>query len=166
MPDTKYFWILYGESQATEVAMTWSPPAENGARMKIERDSTMRDYKHRLAALVIAAMRETAAQHAERVEDEVRGHHRPGHVRRPRHAERDAHQGEGRTRRRRRRDREEGGGGARCVEDARAAGRLRVGGYGEALDTLATVHQPVRRRAACDRHEAVATTSSSTPCRT
>ena len=28
--------------------------------MKIERDSTMRDYKNRLAAIVVSAMRETA----------------------------------------------------------------------------------------------------------
>ena len=37
------------EKRATYIALT---TAEN-ARMKIERDSTMRDYKHRLAALVI-----------------------------------------------------------------------------------------------------------------
>ena len=94
-------------------------------------------------------------QHADRAEGEVRGLHRLGHVRRPRHARRDAHQGEGRARRRRRRDREEGGCGARCVEGARAAGRLRVQGHGQALDALAALHQPVRRRAARHQHQAV-----------
>ena len=49
------------EKRATYIALTTALTAEN-ARMKIERDSTMRDYKHRLAALVIAAMRETATR--------------------------------------------------------------------------------------------------------
>ena len=44
------------EKRATEIALT---TADN-ARKKIERDSTMRDYKNRLAAIVIASMRETA----------------------------------------------------------------------------------------------------------
>ena len=44
------------EKRATYIALT---TAEN-ARMKVERDSTMRDYKNRLAAIVIRAMRETA----------------------------------------------------------------------------------------------------------
>ena len=44
------------EKRATYIALT---TAEN-ARMTAERDSTMRDYKNRLAALVVSAMRETA----------------------------------------------------------------------------------------------------------
>ena len=44
------------EKRATYIALT---TAEN-ARMTAERESTMRDYKNRLAALVVSAMRETA----------------------------------------------------------------------------------------------------------